>query len=625
MKWRTLQHTLSNRVATRSPRQLFDEWQTGFEFTEMIGEQTEREVIKRLKQPNFRYLDFFFGDYDHVTHLANDESSALDVLRKLDALVGRLWTAIEKSGHADDTILVLTSDHGMNSDPAVFSQGFNLIRFFNSSPGGGHHVITNRHPLTEYKIRGLDPFVSEVTTASSESIYLAGQAPQYPTALLDLDGNERAAVHLRNSDLNRMQQLLQRITSAPAVSPERTAAESEFWGLVERWRPRWRSDLAELKEELAALGRAITRQQSIVAAEPKKFTTAERDRDLDEPPKRERAALDQWQQDERGYREYTRWLERMIGLERSATAADKLRIDALVPPRLMGAPNTIHNLQRYAAGPSTRIDYFTLLTAQRVRNNVQNGVSAQPVDLVAVRVDPAGAASLRKTLGPFDYAVFVQGGEGRQALVLAREAARTVHIRYLPVANLQEDADGNITFGEQKWSADLPLRLFEDPNLAVEGDRAEWLSRWHTDEEWLQATHRTAYSIGVIGLVEHFRPMEPGESGKLWQVDSPDAALLRRFELRRLHNVEADLLLLASDHWNFNVRGFNPGGNHGGFFRVSTDATLMLAGPGIPQGMAMEQPYDTLSFYPTILRLTGLATSVQVESYPGRVIQELVP
>jgi len=35
---------------------------------------------------------------------------------------------------------------------------------------------------------------------------------------------------------------------------------------------------------------------------------------------------------------------------------------------------------------------------------------------------------------------------------------------------------------------------------------------------------------------------------------------------------------LRPNHWNFDVRGFNPGGNHGSFFRISTHSTLMFAG-----------------------------------------------
>jgi hypothetical protein len=47
---------------------------------------------------------------------------------------------------------------------------------------------------------------------------------------------------------------------------------------------------------------------------------------------------------------------------------------------------------------------------------------------------------------------------------------------------------------------------------------------------------------------------------------------------------------------------------------------LMLAGAGIPHTV-VERPYDSLSFVPTILALTGRGGP---ESYPGPVIEELL-
>ena len=44
-------------------------------------------------------------------------------------------------------LLVVVSDHGMNTRPGVYSQGYDLVDFFNSRAGGAHHVVTNRHPL----------------------------------------------------------------------------------------------------------------------------------------------------------------------------------------------------------------------------------------------------------------------------------------------------------------------------------------------------------------------------------------------------------------------------------------------------------------------------------------------
>ena len=93
---------------------------------------------------------------------------------------------------------------------------------------------------------------------------------------------------------------------------------------------------------------------------------------------------------------------------------------------------------------------------------------------------------------------------------------------------------------------------------------------------------------------------------------------------------------MANNHWNFDVRGFNPGGNHGSFFRISTHSTLMFAGgesTGIPRGLAVTEPYDSLSVVPTILALTGNLQSDNqpVENlakrgflrFPGRVIPEV--
>ena len=108
---------------------------------------------------------------------------------------------------------------------------------------------------------------------------------------------------------------------------------------------------------------------------------------------------------------------------------------------------------------------------------------------------------------------------------------------------------------------------------------------------------------------------------------------MRRLRRRQRSLVETDLLILANNHWNFDVRGFNPGGNHGSFFRVSTHSTLMFAGgqmSGIPRGRVVDEPYDSLSFVPTVLRLTGKLdedntpdAALQARGFsrfPGRVI-----
>jgi hypothetical protein len=135
----------------------------------------------------------------------------------------------------------------------------------------------------------------------------------------------------------------------------------------------------------------------------------------------------------------------------------------------------------------------------------------------------------------------------------------------------------------------------------------------------MQAVHQTAYSNGIVALDEQFL-----ETGLASDAEGDDR-LMRRFTLRKRRAAEADFLIFANNHWNFNVRGFNPGGNHGGLLRMSTHSVLMLAGgaaSGIPRNHIVEEPYDSLSFAPTILELMG--KSEDARKLPGRPIVELL-
>jgi hypothetical protein len=101
--------------------------------------------------------------------------------------------------------------------------------------------------------------------------------------------------------------------------------------------------------------------------------------------------------------------------------------------------------------------------------------------------------------------------------------------------------------------------------------------------------------------------------------------LLARFNQRRRRLAMPDFIIFANNHWNFNVRNFNPGGNHGSFLRASTHAILLFAGgdeTGIPRHLQVEEPYDSLSFVPTILDLMG--KQAEAAQLPGRPIQEVL-
>ena len=125
----------------------------------------------------------------------------------------------------------------------------------------------------------------------------------------------------------------------------------------------------------------------------------------------------------------------------------------------------------------------------------------------------------------------------------------------------------------------------------------------------MHAVHRCEYSNAVIGITEELSPVAANVQGP--QGVNP---ILLRFERRRRELVQADFHVFASDHWNFNSRFPNPGGNHGGFFRISTHSVWMLSGAGIPAKLVIE-PYDSLNFASTVLSLTG-----QRPPMPDRVV-----
>jgi len=596
VRWKTLQDALPNRFS-HSLRQLFDEWTIGFEIGSSVEDQTERELIAKLSDPNIQYLDYFTGDFDHVAHAASDLASQRLALQRIDAMIGRIWTAIEASPLAAQTVLIAVSDHGMNTQPGVYSQGYNLLHLLNSRAGGAHHVVTNRHPLDEFKLAGLDPFVSEVVTPSEESLYLKGQADDYPTALLDPDGNERAAVYFRNSDFNALHILLREI-NRPAVSPAtRRDAIAEFCQIIDRNRNEWSTTVRELSEELAALRSAMEQRRVELQSQPKKWTEAQREAGLDKAARRRAVELESWREQEHEYSAYVHALTTLLDLEPAEFDRRHLTAAELIPKRAMGDRNSVYELQNYIVGPSPanpldfeRINYPKLLASLTVRNNAQPGVSSHPVDFIAMRLP--------------DSSIWLYADEDHQALIESRQN----DLRYTTIRNLHQDIDGAIHYDTVPPGSGFPLHLFEE-------NRPELLNSWHPELEWMHAMHQAKYSNGIVALEEQFLQSPPR-----------DSTLLARFNQRRRCLAEPDFLIFANDHWNFNVRNFNPGGNHGSFLRASTHSILLFAGgadTGIPQHLEIQEPYDSLSLVPTILDLMG--KHAEAAKLPGRPIQEILP
>lgn len=651
-RWTTMQHAATKLFAGRSMRELAAEWVAGVDFRGGMTDQYERDVIALLNNPEIKYLDIFTPEFDHAAHLHRDRATLLRAMQDIDAMVGRVWRAIERSPMRDETALILVSDHAMNTDEKVYSQGYDLIRVLTGAAGGGHHVVTNRLPLGGYKFKSLNPLVETVVTASDHSLYLKGKSSKYPTALLDVDGNERASIHLRSSYLNALHILLERLKRKELNGELRESLTARFFVILDRNRARWSHTLTELQEELDALRRAIAGQQFLQTAQPKVWSKADEDAGRDKEARRTAVRLSRAKEDEAAYAKYARTLTNLLALRRQGFNAASIRIEDVIAPRAMGEANTIHDLQNYIVEANNAdgfhtVNYFELLGSLKVRNNVQPGVDSHPVDFIAARISNTAIYSRLQPDEQTDRdAIWLYGNEEHQALILSRiSKTGELMLRFLPVARFIQGEDESIQFTRISWQAGLPLKIWEDAELHLPGTqkqsqdegRNEWLNQWHTEREWLRAIHRTRYSNALIGLheqlISHEPPPFPASSSR-------DEKLLRRFHLRQRRLTEADLLVLANDHWNFNMRDFNPGGNHGSFFRISTHSTLMFAGgaqTGIPRATLIEEPYDSLSFVPTIFALLNapqgelpkepsenLRRFSGFQSLPGRPIWELI-
>ncbi|MFN2501680.1 MAG: alkaline phosphatase family protein [Pyrinomonadaceae bacterium] len=626
-----------------------DEWTMGLDFRGVTIHQAERDIVGKLvKRPDIDYFDYYDVSFDHVSHHNNDALSRLTALKELDGVIGNFWVAINSSSRADETALVLVSDHGVNSDTRAYSQGYNLVRLLGSQAGGGHHVVTKRRLMLDYSVKGVYPLVPLIKTSSPESFYLQGQSKDYPTALLDFDGNERASVHLRNSDLNLLHILLQQMKNKKLSSVQRSAVVNTFFRVIDKHRPAWSETRDRFGEELDVIGKWRRERERSAGAKPRVFDADERRLGLDKEDLRQRSLTQLDSSSETEYREYLATVNRLLALEKRSFDPNKIEINSLIAPEAMGEPNSLHQLQNYIVGMSPRglmvgaddhldversfikVNYFDLLTSQRVRNNVQADVSSRPVDFVAVRLPANNMSTTVTDAGRFDDAVWLNGGNGKEAVILSRNIDGVTSYRYLPVSNLRQHADDSVTFEPQQWSAGFPLRYWEDKDLEISAaERTDWLRNWHTELEWLKAIHKTNYSIGLISLNEQLisHPIFRDENA----TGNLESVIMDRFRRRQRRLTEPDLLILANNHWNFDVRGFNPGGNHGSFLRVSTNSTLMLAGgarTAIPKGLAVDQPYDSLSFVPTILKLMGEIDDQNrspdsFNRFPGRVIKEV--
>src|SRR5262249_10069347 len=158
-------------------------------------------------------------------------------------------------------------------------------------------------------------------TPSPNSLYLGGQGDQYPTVMLDLDGNERASIGLRNNTLNKLHVLLQELLSKKLAGEARTAALNAFFEIRGAAEPAWQRDLDSLKEQITAVQVRIPKQQALVNAERKKPRT------LEHQDWRESDRLESMKADARGWGEYAATMQRLLSLQPSDFDPGKFKIE----------------------------------------------------------------------------------------------------------------------------------------------------------------------------------------------------------------------------------------------------------------------------------------------------------
>ncbi len=635
VSWNTLIQALSR---TFSGQALFSfvESAAPLSLGSSLSKQIESELLAGISGSSLLYLDLYTGEADHEGHATSDPAGLLHVMQELDGLVGQTWTAIQKSPFAQQTLLVVVSDHGMNNVPNIVSETFSLPDVLNSEAGGGHHVVTDREQLSDFKLKGINPLVRRVITPSNASFYLKDEASKYPTAWLDIDGNERTAVHLRNNDLNKIHILLLQLARSDLNAGLRRAAAEDVARIIEAHRERWTAEVNELTEELTALDEVIEQRREVLRHVPRRISAERHRLGEDKVTRRLRRELQTWQNEEAGYKSYVSHVRALLAFHPDGMNRFSGKVETLIAPLTLGDNNTVGEVQHYVVGPSAAgfaidagghldeeqsfryLDYFSLLSRQKAKNNPQPQLSQNPIDFTATHLPDGQYAATdapQLSQNPIDFtathlpdgqyaatdapqhAYFLYGDESHQIVVLQDLAG---NLMVEPVSHLVQIAD-RVSWAHESWKNDLPLALFEDSNLQIPPgeDRARWLSGWHSERDWFAAIHKCKYSNGVIGITEELSAVGPDVPGR------PGVSpVLCRYEKRRRELVQADFHVFAADHWNFNVRFPNPGGNHGAFFRISTHSVWMMAGGDLPVRQ-IDEPYDSLNFASTVLSLLG--------------------
>ena len=261
--------------------------------------------------------------------------------------------------------------------------------------------------------------------------------------------------------------------------------------------------------------------------------------------------LDLWRDDFALYSPYVATMTRLLDLTPDRFDPRKFKVSDLIPPLSLGPANSLWDwLQHYVtgvapdglaldsarpAGLGTQLscDELSAGSCQNPQYGITRGRTSvrRPDRFTAMRVLLEG-----------EEAVWLYRDEEHQALIQSRDGM----VHYQPIARLTAREDGALSFDRLEWAPGFPLEIFARiPNWpfpqrsAANGSEPGILNV----NGWRLSIRRVTQTASLVCTEELL-----GGSGPA------TPCLERKRRLRR-----TDLLVLASPHWNFNARAFNPG------------------------------------------------------------------
>ncbi len=615
---------------------------TGRDYTEFAqdisGLMTARKILEKdlLGREKYDYLSPCFTLIDHQQHVDPHPQNLIHWTVKLDGLVGGIFEAVEQSARRNQTVVAIVSDHGSEIQPGKTAFSFPITEMFRTPLFGGHTVKTL---LVE---NAWNSVTTPIAAVDSPRVYESRHSPYgddaggeegFVTCFIDNFGNGRSAVNLRNDDLNRLHLILLEIKRSEPDSERWLRLGSLFRETLGQTRKWLEPDLALYRDyregtrDLAVNLLSRTDKDALNAA-----WRLQEEADRDAP---QIAALELLL----GLR-FTPEEERN-GLLFDAMVRSDFRISSLIPKAFLGVPNQVHQLSRYTLGldrdlnwvtttvdPKGRrlpLNYYQIMSDYRAPNAPANG-DFNPHDLIVTRLparqaaralraiagDDAGERGLRNVVWVKSTARnrFDKGGE---ALIVEDDDRQ---IRYLPIAGLEQAEDHTIRF--TPGTGPDPLGLLGQSGVRVpdQASRFDWVRRFHSRRDWLEATFRTEYSTAVCILLDIVNnPTEafidsPDFQSFLTHFSSPDlkARYLRGLK-RKYANQQPDFLVWSEELWNFNSSTRTSGGSHSGLRPIVARTAFLVWGGDdtrIGRGKTVSRVGTTLDVVPTLSHALGI-------------------